>query len=240
MVIDKLLLKIRLRYRFSEEEARLLKTAMAETQTFGPGDIIVAEDQRISFSSLLIEGFACRTKYLEKGERQIMEIDVPGDFVDLHSYPLEWLDHSVTALSRCTIVKFPHQKITQLIKTSERLGRIFWFATMVDASIHREWLVSLGKRSALERVAHLFCELYHRLHVVDLTNGLRFDLPLTQSQLAEALGLTSVHVNRMLRQLSEDKLVTFRNRVVEIHDLKGLERTAAFDPAYLFLEPRTS
>lgn len=240
MVIDKLLLKIRKRYRFSDEEARLLRSLLKETEEFGPGDIIAPEDQKISFSSLLVEGLACRSKYLENGDRQIMEIDVPGDFVDLHSYPLEWLDHSVTALTRCTIAKLPHEKITELIRTSERLGRIFWFATMVDASIHREWLVSLGKRSALERIAHLFCELYYRLRVVDLTDGLSYALPLTQAELAEALGLTPVHVNRMLRQLSEQKLVTFRNKTVEIHDLKQLERAAGFDPSYLFLEPRTS
>jgi CRP-like cAMP-binding protein len=107
--------------------------------------IIVPEEQRINFSSLLVEGPTCRSKYMENGERQIMEIDVPGDFVDLYSYPLEWLDHSVTSLTPCKIAKLPHDKITELISADPRLGRILWFATMVDASIHREWLVCIVK-----------------------------------------------------------------------------------------------
>lgn len=239
MLIDKLLLKIRERYRFTEEEERQLRAAMVETAKFKAGEIIVPEDQEVSFSSLLVDGFACRTKYLKDGERQIMEIDVPGDFVDLHSYPLERLDHSVTALTPCTIAKLPHKKITELIRSNPRLARILWFATMIDASIHREWLISIANRSALERLAHLFCEIYHRLRVVELTDGLSYRFPLTQSELGEALGLTAVHISRTLKQLREMKLVTFHHRVVNIMDLERLKEVAGFDPAYLFLEPRT-
>jgi CRP-like cAMP-binding protein len=238
-VIEKLLLKIRHRYRFSEEQARALRAAIVDTQTFGADQIIVPEHEPVSFSSLLVEGLACRSKYLAEGERQIMEIDVPGDFVDLHSYPLEWLDHSVTALTPCTIAKVPHEKITALIVDDPRISRILWFATMVDASIHREWLVSIARRSALERIAHLFCEMYYRLKVVELTDGLSYDFALTQIEVGEALGMTPVHVNRMLRELKEKGLVTFRGKGVTIHDLAALERTAGFDPSYLFLESRS-
>ena len=169
-----------------------------------------------------------------------MEIDIPGDFVDLHSYPLEWLDHDVIALTRCTLARLPHGRISELIAGDQRLIRIFWFATMVDASIHRAWLVNVAKRPALERIAHLFCEMYHRLRIVELTTGLTYDFPLTQSALAESVGLTAVHVNRTLRELNERRLVTFRNKRVTIHDLRRLEEVCQFDPGYLFLEPRTA
>jgi CRP-like cAMP-binding protein len=138
------------------------------------------------------------------------------------------------------LAKLPHERITDLISNDQRLGRIFWFATMVDAAIHREWLVNVAKRPALERIAHFFCEMYHRLRIVELTDGLSYDLPMTQTDLAEALGLTSVHVNRMLREIAERKLATFRARRVTIFDLERLEAVSEFDPTYLSLEPRTA
>jgi CRP-like cAMP-binding protein len=115
-----------------------------------------------------------------------------------------------------------------------------WLSTLIDAAVQRERILSIGRRSALARIAHLMCELFVRLDVVGLTEGSSFRLPITQLDLADATGLTSVHVNRMLRQLRGDGLMTFRNAVVEIHDLPGLERVAEFDRSYLFLnsEPR--
>lgn len=240
MIIELLLKKIRERYDFSEEEAGLLRGCMSDTATFGRNDIVVPEDEPVHFSSLLLDGFAARTKYLENGSRQIMEICIPGDFVDLHSYPLERLDHSITALSPCRIMKLPHRNITELIDAHPRIGRILWFATMIDGAIHREWLVSLGSRSALQRLAHLFCELLCRMRVVGLADGLEYPLPINQAELGEARGLTSVHVNRMLRQLREQGLVEVRQKTVRILDLDRLEQVADFDPSYLYLGRRST
>ena len=222
-MIEKLISKIRERYAFSEEEHELLFSKMTEVVEFAPGALIVPEGEEITYSSLLIEGFACRSKYTADGERQIMEFQVPGDFVDLHSYPLERLDHSITALSACRIMKLPHRNITELIDARPRFARIFWFATMLDASIHREWILSLGKRAGASRVAHLFCEMFYRLRVVHLTDESSYGFPVTQTELSEALGFTPVHINRMLRDLREQHLATFHGKVVRIHDLAALE-----------------
>jgi CRP-like cAMP-binding protein len=237
-MIEKLIATIQTRYAFSEEEADLLRSRMTETADFKTGDLIVPEGKPINHSSLLIDGVSCRSKYTADGSRQIMEFNIPGDFVDLHSYPLEVLDHSITALADCRIVKLQHHDITQIIQDHPRMARIMWFATMVDASIHREWLVCLGTRTGVTRVAHLFCEMFYRLRVVGLTQENSYRFPITQVELAQALGFTSIHVNRMLRDLRDEGLATFRNKTVEIHDLGALEELAEFNPAYLYLEPR--
>lgn len=237
-MIEKLIASIEERYAFSEEEADLLRSRMTESAEFKAGELIVPEGKEIGYSSLLIEGFSCRASCSADGSRQIMEFDIPGDFVDLHSYPLEVLDHSIAALTDCRIVKLQHKDITAIIESSPRLARILWFATMVDASIHREWLVCLGSRKGAARVAHLFCEMFYRLRVVGLTQGTSYPFPITQTELAQALGFTHIHVNRVLRELRDRGLANFRDKTVEILDLKALEELADFDPAYLYLAPR--
>ncbi len=239
-MIEKLIATIQERYAFSEEEADLLRSKMMETIDFKQGDVIVPEGREITYCSLLVDGFSCRSKYTADGARQIMEFNIPGDFVDLHSYPLEFLDHSITALTDCRVAKLQHKDLTSLIESNPRLGRILWFATMVDASIHREWLVCLGSRAGATRVAHLFCEMFYRLRIVGLTKDTSYSFPVTQTELGQALGFTPIHVNRVLKDLRDQGLLTFRNSTVDIHDLKALEETADFDPAYLYLERRSS
>lgn len=238
-MIDKLIATIRERFAFAEEEAELLRSKMTEVKFFDAGQIIVPEGKRISFSSLLVEGLSCRSKYLKDGSRQITQFNVAGDFVDLHSYPLEFLDHSITAISDCKMVKFAHRDISEIIKDNARIARILWFMTMVDASIHREWLVSLGARAGAKRIAHLLCEMYHRLRIVGLTDGTRFEFPVTQAELGEALGFSPVHTSRMLAELRERRLATLHHRMVEIENFKALEEMAEFDPGYLCLHERT-
>lgn len=238
--IDRFVASVRKRYEFSDEEVRLVKERMSETQSFAPGDYLVREGERIGYSSLIIEGFACRCKDSADGERQIMEIQIPGDFVDLHSYPLEVLDHGICALSDCTIVKLHHSDISEIIDISPRIARILWFTTMVDASIHREWIMNIGSRSGKARIAHLLSELYCRSEVVGLTEDHNYRLPLNQSQIGECLGFTQIHVNRLMRELREDGLVTVQSQIVRIHDWEGLQKLAEFDPAYLYFRERVS
>lgn len=239
-MIDKLIATIQERYAFSAEEADMLRSKMTETVEIKAGQQLVPEAEKINYSSLLVEGLSCRSKYNAGGSRQIMQFNIPGDFVDLHSYPLEYLDHSISALTDCRIVKLQHRDITAIIESDARLARILWFATMVDASIHREWLVCIGSRAGATRVAHLFCEMFYRLRVVGLTEDTSYNFPITQAELAEALGFTSVHINRMLRELRDEELATFRGKVVQIHNLKALEEFAEFNPDYLYLESRGS
>ncbi len=238
--ISKFLLSIRKRFSVTEAEAALLEDKMHETASFSAGDYLVHEDERITYSSLILEGFACRCKVSEDGQRQIMQIQIPGDFVDLHSYPLEVLDHSIATLSNCRIVKFPHAEISRVVDQSPRLARILWFSTMVDASIHREWIMNIGSRSGKERIAHLMCELYCRSEVVGLTDGHSFNMPLNQTQIGECLGFSQMHVNRMLKELRELGLLTVNSRRVDIMDYEGLKSLAGFDPNYLYLTSRVS
>jgi CRP-like cAMP-binding protein len=237
-VIERHLLKLRLRDEINAEEEEAIRGSVSEIRQYPAENTFIRAREELNHCSLLLDGIACRYKDLRNGERQITELHVGGDFADLHSFTLKRLDHNVMAMTKCTVAIVPHAKVAELTEKLPHLTRVYWFSTNLDAAIHREWEVSLGRRSALARVAHLFCELRVRLGIVGLAEVLAYDLPLTQTDLAECLGLTSVHVNRTLRELREQKLVEFRSSRVTISDLAGLERVAEFDPAYLYLERR--
>ncbi|HEV2818607.1 MAG TPA: Crp/Fnr family transcriptional regulator [Allosphingosinicella sp.] len=238
-MIDVHLRKLRARDEISDEEERAIRGAVAEIRDVPACATIVRAGEELSVSTLLLSGLLGRYKDLRGGQRQITELHVPGDFADLHSFTLKRLDHNVMALTDCRIAIVPHERLTQITREHPHLTRLFWFLTNLDAAIHREWVLSLGRRSAPARTAHLFCELRLRLGIVGLADETGFALGLTQIELAECVGLTAVHVNRTLRRLRELGLARFRSRRVTILDLPGLERLAEFDPAYLYLERRT-
>jgi CRP-like cAMP-binding protein len=237
-MLGKLLLKLRARDEVTETEERVLRNAVSETKEFKADEVVVRAETETTASNVLIEGIACRYKDLGGGERQITELHVPGDFVDLHSFPLKRLDHHVLALTPCRFAIVPHERLKAITEQYAHLTRLLWFLAMLDASIHREWMLSLGRRPAVARIAHLFCEMNMRLGMVGLANGGSYDLPLTQTEMAECKGITAVHVNRTLKELREEGLVTFRGGSVTIHDLKRLEKVAEFNPSYLYLERR--
>ncbi|TMJ20274.1 MAG: Crp/Fnr family transcriptional regulator [Alphaproteobacteria bacterium] len=237
-MIEAFLMKLRARDDVSAEEERALRAAIGEVREIGPDKTIIRAGDEISESTLLIEGLLCRYKDLRDGQRQIMELHVPGDFADLHSLTLKRLDHNVMTLTRCRLAMAPHEGLRKITADYPHLTRVLWFSTNLDAAIHREWMLSLGRRSALSRTAHFFCEMRIRLGLVGLADDDGYPLNLTQVDLAECLGLTSVHINRTLKELRERRLVEFRGGRVSIHDLAGLERVAEFDPAYLHLERR--
>jgi CRP-like cAMP-binding protein len=235
-MIETHLLKLRARDVVSEEEEQAIRGLFSEVRDVAADTVVVNAGVDLSVSMLLLEGLLCRFKDLRDGSRQISELHVPGDFADLHSFTLKRLDHSVMALTRCRIAIAPHERIKAAITEFPHLARLFWFTTNIDAAIHREWVLSLGRRSALSRTAHLFCELRVRLGIVGLAEETGYALSLTQTDIAECLGLTPVHVNRVLRELRERGLLEFRNRRVRILDAAGLKRAAEFDPGYLYLE----
>ena len=237
-MIDKLLLKMRRRDDVSAEEEAILRDAVSDVKDVGADVTVVRADVDLSISNILIDGLMCRYKDLGNGERQITELHVPGDFVDLHSFSLKRLDHNVMSLVPSRIALVPHDRILAITETQPHLTRLLWFMTTLDAAIHREWQLSLGRRTSLARIAHLFCELHARLEVAGLTEGPTYRLPLTQVDLAECLGLTPIHVNRTLRELRTQGLVTFRSKLVSIDDYGGLKRVAELNPDYLFLDKR--
>tara|TARA_A100001391_G_scaffold114041_3_gene76826 strand:+ start:3617 stop:4390 length:774 start_codon:yes stop_codon:yes gene_type:complete len=238
--ISKFLATIRKRFSLSEHEGDMIAAQLQDVFELKAGDYLVHEGEKIGYSSLILEGFAARFKETAAGERQIMEVQIPGDFVDLHSYPLEVLDHSIAALTPCKVARLPHRALTQLIEDHPRFARILWFSTMVDASMHREWLLNIGTRNGMARIAHLMCEIYSRSEVVGLTDGGSFRFPLSQTQIGECLGYTQMHVNRMLKKLRQTGLIAGTGQVVEILDWDGLAQLSEFDPAYLYLTGRES
>jgi CRP-like cAMP-binding protein len=235
---ETLLLKLRVRDVVSAEEEEVLRASIAEIRDHPAGRAIVRSGMTLSASTLLVDGLVCRYKDLADGQRQIMELHVAGDFVDLHGFLLKRLDHNVGTLTPVRIALVPHDAIRGITETHPHLGRMLWFSTLLDASIHREKILSIGRRSAVARIAHIFCELLVRLRLVGLADETGYSLPLTQADLADVTGLTSVHVNRMLKKLRDEKLLTFRGGRVEIGDWEALQRVAEFDPTYLHLERR--
>jgi CRP-like cAMP-binding protein len=237
-MIEKHLMKLRARDDISADEEKALRDALGEVINYPADYTFITPGKELDCSTLLLDGILCRYKDLSDGQRQITELHVAGDFADLHSFTLKHLDHNVMALTPSKIVQVPHEKLRAITEQHQHLARVLWFSTNLDAAIHREWEVSLGRRTALERTAHLFCELQLRLGVVGLATEREYALPITQAELAECLGLTSVHVNRVLKELRERELVEFRSGRVTILDLPQLRRSAEFDPVYLYLEKR--
>jgi CRP-like cAMP-binding protein len=233
-----LLLKLRARDIVSSEEEEVLRASVSEIRTHPASRAIVKLGTTLNASTLLVEGIVCRYKDLADGQRQIMELHVPGDFVDLHGFLLKRIDHNVGSMTAVRVASVPHDALRGITETHPHLGRMLWFSTLLDAAIHREKILSVGRRTAVARIAHIFCELLVRLRLIGLARDNSYDLPLTQADLADVTGLTSVHVNRMLKKLRDERLLTFRGGVVTISDWDGLQRTAEFDPTYLHLERR--
>lgn len=227
--------KLRRRSPISAEEEQALRALVGETRSVRADQILIRNGVELNSSLLLLDGWLARSKDLPGGERQVTQLHVPGDFADLHGFALKRLDHDVITLSDCEIAVVPHPRIAELIDRFPRLGRLYWFSTSVDAAITRELALSLGRRSALSRMAHLFCELFLRLEVVGRAEPDGYAFPLTQRELGECLGLTVVHANRTLQGLRRARLLELENRRLTILDRAGLESVAEFDPDYLYL-----
>ncbi|WEK46317.1 MAG: Crp/Fnr family transcriptional regulator [Candidatus Andeanibacterium colombiense] len=222
--------------RLTADERKKIEAAIIEVRTFPPRKIVVHAGDELTQSMLQIEGFMSRYIDDRNGLRQLVAVHVPGDFVDLHAYPLKVLDHDVATITAATVAIVPHFRLTEIFAENPQLERKLWFATLIDASIHRAWLFRLGRLDALGRVAHFLCETNVRLISAGLSDGRRFALGITQADLAEICGLTNVHVNRVMRQLREEGLCVFRSSLVEILDPQRLAARAQFDPAYLYID----
>lgn len=237
-MIEKHLVRIRARDDISDAEEQAIRSAVSEVRDYPADHTFIHRGDVLQHSTMLLDGMMCRYKDLGDGQRQITQLHVPGDFADLHSLTLKYLDHNIMTLTPCKVAFVPHERLQRITEEHPHLTRVYWFSTNLDAAINREWELSLGRRSAIARTANLLCELHVRLGIVGLTEEDGFSLPLTQEELAECLGLTAVHVNRTLKEMRERGLVEFRGRRVTLLDLEGLKRVAEFDPAFLYLEKR--
>lgn len=194
---------------------------------------LVRDGERPENCSLLLEGFAFRHKVTRDGARQIISIHLPGELVDLQNCLLGTADHNVQTLTRAVLVVIPKAAIQELLDRHPAVSRAMWIDTLIDASIFREWVVNVGRRDSQTRVAHLLCELLLRMEAAGLTIEHGYDLPLTQAQLADATGLTPVHVNRVLKALREKGLISLDARSLRVLDLEALKNAGDFSEVYL-------
>ena len=218
----------------SDDDRRFLDDVVASPRTVPARTDIAQEGESPEHVRLILEGFACRYKTLRDGRRQIMAYLIPGDLCDFHVFILKEMDHSIGTLTASKVVNIPRRRILEMTERPA-IARALWWMTLVDKATLREWLVNLGQRDAEARIAHLFCEMHLRLKSVGLADGGSFQLPITQADLADTMGISDVHANRALQTLRAKDLITFRQRQVEILDLGQLEALSGFDPSYLHL-----
>jgi len=222
------------------EAKQVILSLFSSPRRVAAGEDIIREGEAPQTVCLLLEGLGCRYKSVPDGRRQITSFQIPGDLLDLHALLLGELDYSIGALTPCKLVSAPHQRLAEVIEQHPLLGRALWRDTLVDGAVTREWLVGLGRRSAYGRIAHLLCEVVARLKAIGLTNGDVCDLPLTQQELADSLGLSLVHVNRVLQRLRASGLISLRRGALQVHDWEGLKQAGGFDAGYLHMDDAAS
>ena len=219
----------------SFEERAALEALPMQAAQFEANQDIVREGDRPTRCFALLSGIAGTYKSTQAGKRQVMSYHVPGDVPDFQSLHLGVLDITIATVNPCRVGFVQHEAVRALLRAHPRLVDVFWRATLIDAAIVREWMLNTGRRDAYARMAHLFCELVTRLGVVGLAPDLSCDLPMTQPELADALGITPVHVNRTIRDLKAAGLISLRSRRLTVDDWDGLVTAAEFDPTYLHL-----
>jgi CRP-like cAMP-binding protein len=197
---------------------------------------LIREGDPPRYGHLVLDGWACRHKTLPDGRRQIVSLFVPGDFCDPDVHILKAMDHAIGAITPLRVAQIGPEDMDALRESHPRLGQALRWDELVTAAIQREWTLNVGERSAYERIGHLMVELYFRLRIVGLTEGHSFDFPLTQTDVAEATGLTSVHVNRTMKELRSDGLLEVERRRATLPDLERLMEETMFSASYLHLD----
>jgi len=225
----------RLRHAMTAEEKDLVESLVEDTERFTTPTKLLERGQLSERSTLVIEGYLMRT-IVEDGRRFVVGINVPGDFADLHAFALKRLDHTVITLGNTLVGYASHRRLMEVVERHPHLARLLWFATLLDAAIHRQWILKLQKLPAARRVAHVFAELWHRLDMVGLgrRDGLR--TPLIQADLAAMCGTTAIHMNRALGQIKREGIAEFRRGTLYVRDRARLEEFAEFNPDYLYGE----
>ncbi|SFV33289.1 cAMP-binding domain of CRP or a regulatory subunit of cAMP-dependent protein kinases [Devosia crocina] len=222
----------------SNEEVSALSEAMANTFVVPSRTSLVSQGDRPQELYFLLDGMMLRHKEQADGTRQILSILMPGDSCDIGVTLLDRRDHSITSAAPCKVARVSDASIEVLSSNYPKIRAALRWATLSDESITREWLVNVGQREAVERTAHLFCELFHRNLAIGKVEGQTIALPLTQSELADVLGISAVHMNRVLQEMRALNLLRLSDGLLTIPSLRKLEETAGFDPDYLHLDAR--
>jgi CRP-like cAMP-binding protein len=231
-----MLRKLESRATLDEGDRAALLGLPYRLHTLEPAAYVVREGELPERSCLIASGFAYRHKVTVEGARQIVSVHIPGDFVDLDGALLNVSDHNVQALTRCEMACIPRSAMQALILSHPKVAAAMWVDTLIDGSVFREWVTNVGRRDARSRIAHLLCEFARRLEVAGLAKDLGYELPMTQEQLADATGLTPVHVNRVLKALDGEGLIERNKRFIAIPEWETLRRVAGFSETYLHLD----
>lgn len=229
----------RLRQELSLAEREILEALPFEVREYGRGDRVIARGDHCHHSTMLVEGFMLRT--LEDHDRRFgVSFHVPGDFVDLHCFPLRRLDHNVDCVGPAKVALVSHDELFRVMDEQPHLARLLWFSTLLDAAMHREWIMKLGQLTAPRRIAHIFAEIWHRLEMVGLALPDGFDTPLRQEDIGVMSGTTGIHANRSLQTLRRNDIAHFDRGRVRVADRGRLESYAEFAPDYLYGEGELS
>lgn len=218
---------------FSAEETEILRELQSAGRRVERGREIVAEGRRYDGLWVLLDGVALRYRVLHDGRRQILNVVLPGDLIGFPGCFFENALYTIAALGDCTVSPVPFARLLGLFETHPRIGTAIFWSLSCEAAMYAEHLIGVGRRSALERVAHFLLEMLTRLQAIGLAEETSFRLPLTQELLADALGLSVQYVNQTIRQLRQEDLVTIERQQVTIHNLEALTALADFERTYL-------
>lgn len=220
----------------ADDQAALSTLSQSNLREIRPRRDIIREGEQPQFVNLVVDGWAIRHKMLEDGRRQITAFLMPGDICDLDVFVLKEMDHSIGALTPVTVAQIPREMLDQIEAKHPRIAQALHWDLLVQLAIQREWTVNLGQRSAIERISHLICELFARLRAVGLCIDNTCHVPITQTDLSEATGITPVHVNRTLQELRAQNLIEWKAREIHVADMEALKRIAMFNDNYLHLQ----
>ncbi|MCA6124551.1 Crp/Fnr family transcriptional regulator [Bradyrhizobium sp. WSM 1704] len=234
---DALLRKITVSNKLDGKDVEAIRNLSIERRMTGPREIVVHDGERPTQCCLVVEGFMFRAKTTFDGQRQILSLHVPGEIPDLQSLHLRIMDHDLVTLTSCTLGFIPHEALKRLNSARPNVAAALWRETLIDAAIFREWIVNVGRRTGLARMAHLLSELRRRLEVIGRASDGAFRLPITQAELADCLAMSTVHVNRVLQELRREGLIEVERSAFHLLNQPKLEELGQFDPHYLHQTP---
>ncbi|OKO81536.1 Crp/Fnr family transcriptional regulator [Bradyrhizobium sp. AS23.2] len=221
----------------SEDDVKEIESLPISVRQFPAETPVVRDGERATNCCLIADGFCVRSKTIASGKRQILSIHIPGEIPDLMSLFLHVMDHDLITLAPSTLGFISHDTLQKLHRRRPNVAEMFWRDTLIDAAMFREWIVNVGQRPAPSRLAHVMIELRERLRIIGRVDGSSFEMPLTQEQIGEALGITAVHANRVIKQLRQEGVVELqRGRATVLDERKFLE-LADFDDRYLHQSP---
>jgi CRP-like cAMP-binding protein len=222
----------------SKAESQAVLAAYKNVRKIGPRKLIIQQGDKPHEAYVILEGIACRYKLLPEGTRQIMDFLIPGDLCDGHVFVIRKMDHSIGTISPCTVAYVDLPRLAKLIEEYPRISRALWWVSLIDEAVLREWIANVGRRPADKRIAHLLCELFMRLERIGQANGSSVEVPISQIDLADAVALSTVHTNRVLRSMAKKKLIAMQRGSITVKDVKTLMQIAEFDSSYLDMNGR--